>query len=175
MTKSSSINSALEAFGIFWRLTGKIYENAGSDIRLITFLADDSMLPGEIFHVPVCTVLGSLKSTDPDVQRQAETWLRLNLRSYFRVLDPLLSRLLDPSIKYDSSQGTYDGLVDLNLIRHQIESVTALFQFGGQGLCKACQVEELNGSLHSTFISRAEKAFPGVKGYMELICLLLIR
>ncbi|EAL17745.1 hypothetical protein CNBL2580 [Cryptococcus deneoformans B-3501A] len=157
MTKSSSINSALEAFGIFWRLT------------------DDSMLPGEIFHVPVCTVLESLKSTDPDVQRQAETWLRLNLRSYFRVLDPLLSRLLDPSIKYDSSQGTYDGLVDLNLIRHQIESVTALFQFGGQGLCKACQVEELNGSLHSTFISRAEKAFPGVKGYMELICLLLIR
>ncbi|KIR58136.1 hypothetical protein I314_06101 [Cryptococcus bacillisporus CA1873] len=157
MTKSPTVDSAFEAFGIFWRLT------------------DDSMLPGEIFHVPICIVLESLKSTDPDVQRQAETWLRLNLRSYFRILDPLLSRLLDPSIKYDSTQGTYDGLVDLNLIRHQIECVTALFQFGGQGLCKACQAEELNGSLYPTFISRAENGFPGVKGYMELICLLLVR
>ncbi|KAL0242321.1 hypothetical protein I308_105950 [Cryptococcus tetragattii IND107] len=157
MTKSPTVDSAFEAFGIFWRLT------------------DDSMLPGEIFHVPICIVLESLKSTDPDVQRQAETWLRLNLRSYFRILDPLLSRLLDPSIKYDSTQGIYDGLVDLNLIRHQIECVTALFQFGGQGLCKACQAEELNGSLYPTFISRAENGFPGVKGYMELICLLLVR
>lgn len=175
MTKSPTVDSAFEAFGIFWRLTGKICENTGSNIRLMDYHADDSMLPGEIFHVPICIVLGSLKSTDPDVQRQAETWLRLNLRSYFRILDPLLSRLLDPSIKYDSAQGTYDGLVDLNLIRHQIECVTALFQFGGQGLCKACQAEELNGSLYPTFISRAENVFPGVKGYMELICLLLVR
>jgi hypothetical protein len=57
---------AMEAFGTLWRLT------------------DDGMLPGEIFYVPVLAVLDSLRSGSPDVQRSAETWMRCNLKSYFR-------------------------------------------------------------------------------------------
>ena len=45
---------------------------------------DDAMTPGEIFFAPMCTVLDSLSSKDPDGQQTAETWMRCNLRSYFR-------------------------------------------------------------------------------------------
>lgn len=58
--------TALSAFGTIWRLT------------------DDAMLPGEMFHVPLFLVLDSLKSADPDIREAAETWMRLNLQSYFR-------------------------------------------------------------------------------------------
>jgi hypothetical protein len=57
---------AMEAFGTLWRLT------------------DEGMLPGEIFYVPILGVLDSLRSSNPDVQRSAETWMRCNLKSYFR-------------------------------------------------------------------------------------------
>lgn len=57
---------AMEAFGTLWRLT------------------DDGILPGEIFYVPVLAVLDSLQSDKPNVQRSAETWMRCNLKSYFR-------------------------------------------------------------------------------------------
>ncbi|WVQ73679.1 hypothetical protein IAR50_003259 [Cryptococcus sp. DSM 104548] len=150
-------SSAFEAFGIFWRLT------------------DDSMLPGEIFNVPICAVLDSLKSTDPNIQRHAETWLRLNLRSYLRIVDPILSRLIDPAIRYHPSGGTYDGPVDLSRITYYIETIAILFQFGGQGLSKTFAAEEFRGSLHSTFVQRAEEQFADVKTYLELLVMILVR
>lgn len=57
---------ALSAFGTLWRLT------------------DDAMLPGEMFHVPLFLVLDSLHDNGPEIKGAAETWMRLNLRSYFR-------------------------------------------------------------------------------------------
>lgn len=67
MIKLLFINFVLEVFGIFWWLIGKIYENVGSDIRLIIFLVDDLMFFGEIFYVFVCIVLEFLKFMDFDV------------------------------------------------------------------------------------------------------------
>jgi hypothetical protein len=52
-------------------------------------LTDDSMLPGEVFRVPLFMMLDALKSTDPELQRTAETWMRCNLRSYFRSVPTL--------------------------------------------------------------------------------------
>ncbi|WVQ78778.1 hypothetical protein IAT38_000869 [Cryptococcus sp. DSM 104549] len=154
----SSFNSvALEAFGILWRLT------------------DDSMLPGEILNVPINIVLDALRSPDPDAQRQAETWMRCNLRSYFRVLDPILSRLLDPSIKYAPGQTVYAAPVDLDLVRYEIESVSALFKFGGTGLSKACEATEIKGSLNFALVGRAEKQLEGVGTYLELMVRILVR
>ncbi|ODO06352.1 hypothetical protein L198_01584 [Cryptococcus wingfieldii CBS 7118] len=150
-------SSAFEAFGVFWRLT------------------DDSMLPGEIFNVPICAVLDSLNSSDPNIQRHAETWLRLNLRSYLRVVDPIMSRLIDPVIKYNSSKGVYDGPVDLGRITYYIEAIATLFQFGGQGLSKTFAAQEFGSSLHSTFVHRAEGQFPEIKTYLELLVMILIR
>lgn len=46
--------------------------------------SDDSMLPGEIFYVPLLIVLDGFKSQDPNLQRSTETWMRCNLRSFFR-------------------------------------------------------------------------------------------
>ncbi|WWD16667.1 hypothetical protein CI109_101097 [Kwoniella shandongensis] len=118
------------------------------------------------------TVLDALKSSDPNVQRQAETWMRCNLRSYFRVLDPILSRLLDPTIRYND--GVYAGPVDLALVRYYIDSISALFKFGAQGLSKACQSTDIRGSPHPSLITRAEGAFPNAVSYLELMVLSLI-
>lgn len=57
---------AMQAFGTLWRLT------------------DDGMLPGEIFFVPMLRIIDSLKSKDPEIQGAAESWMRCNLKSYFR-------------------------------------------------------------------------------------------
>ncbi|WWC68766.1 uncharacterized protein I206_102700 [Kwoniella pini CBS 10737] len=148
-------SAAFDAFGILWRLT------------------DDTMLPGEIFNLPIHLVLDALRSLDPDVQRQAETWMRLNLRSYFRILDPSISRLLDPSIKYKDA--AYEQPVDLNIIRYQIESISTLFKFGGSGLSKACQSTEYRQSVHRTMIERLENAFPDDNSYLEILVSLLIK
>lgn len=66
MSSKTRKTEAFEAFGVLWRQS------------------DDSMLPGEIFHVPMFMILDGLKGEDPQVLRAAETWMRCNLRSYFR-------------------------------------------------------------------------------------------
>ncbi|OCF39597.1 hypothetical protein I317_06612 [Kwoniella heveanensis CBS 569] len=148
-------NAAFDAFGIFWRLT------------------DDSMLPGEIFNIPISIVIDALKNNDPDIQRQAETWMRCNLLSYFRVLDPIICRLLDPSLRYEGS--TYAGPVDLSLIKHHIESISTLFKFGGQGLSKACHATDIHQSVHPTLIQRSLTAFPTAISYLDVLVSILNR
>ncbi|OCF74855.1 hypothetical protein I204_03697 [Kwoniella mangroviensis CBS 8886] len=149
-------SAAFDAFGILWRLT-----------------ADDTMLPGEMFNIPISMVLDALRSSDPEVQRQAETWMRLNLRSYFRVLDPIISRLLDRDIRYH--EDTYATPVDLSLICHQIDNISILFKFGGQGLSKACHSTEIRQTIHSTLVKRVEASFPSAATYLEVLVALLIR
>ncbi|WVF67091.1 hypothetical protein IAT40_001836 [Kwoniella sp. CBS 6097] len=90
--------------------------------------------------------------------RLTETWMRCDLRSYFRVLDPIICRLLDPAIQYEGNN--YAGPVDLNLIRHHIESVSTLFKFGGQGLSKAC---------HATDIHQSTEAPTGLRKVAPLV------
>ncbi|ORY25817.1 Dopey, N-terminal-domain-containing protein [Naematelia encephala] len=137
---------AFDAFGVLWKLT------------------HDSMLPGEIFNVPVFTLIDALGSSDPDLQRTAETWMRCNLKSYFRVLDPILSRLLE--------QHVFD---DLNYTRYLLDSIATLFRFGGQGLSKSCQSTEVSKSAHSTFVERAASFSQSHSVYLDLLVGLLIK
>ena len=54
-----------------------------TDLHLNHFI-DDALLPGLHFKVPLFTVLDTLQSSDPQLKRTGETWLRSSLRSYIR-------------------------------------------------------------------------------------------
>jgi hypothetical protein len=60
------------------------------------------MLPGELFHIPILMIVDALDDPDHRVRQEAESWIKANLQSYFRVLDPVLSRLLPTSREYDT-------------------------------------------------------------------------
>lgn len=133
--------------------------------------SDDSMLPGEIFQVPMFMVLDGLKSDDPQLLRSAETWMRCNLKSYFRILDPLLRRTLDLMAR----RSLKDPTGDASLLHYFVSSMTSLFRFGGQGLSKACQSAEVRKSANTQFVLRAEETFPQAVTYLELLVLMLTK
>jgi hypothetical protein len=68
----------------------------GSAVRQFCYLTglsfnqfiDDTLLPSLHFKVPLYTVLDTLQSSDPQLKRTGETWLRSSLRSYIR-FDPI--------------------------------------------------------------------------------------
>lgn len=153
MSSTRHRNDAFEAFGVLWRQS------------------DDSMLPGEIFHIPMFMVLDGLKSDDPQVLRASETWMRCNLRSYFRMFDPLLRRIME--VLHKKKNNAKGG--DSSLVNYFVSSVTSLFRFGGQGLSKACQSTEIRKSVNAMFVSRAEESFPEAVTYLDLLTDLLTR
>ncbi|BEI90230.1 uncharacterized protein CcaverHIS019_0303000 [Cutaneotrichosporon cavernicola] len=153
MSSQTRKSEAFEAFGVLWRQS------------------DDSMLPGEIFHVPMFMILDGLKGDDPQVLRAAETWMRCNLRSYFRMLDPLLRRTL-ALLAQRSTKATSS---DASLMYYFVTSLTSLFRFGGQGLGKACQSMEISKSPNTLFVNRVEETFPEATTYLELLTGLLTR
>lgn len=153
MSSPTRKSEAFEAFGVLWRQS------------------DDSMLPGEIFHVPMFMILDGLKSDDPQVLRAAETWMRCNLKSYFRMLDPLLRRTL-ALLTQRSDKVTSN---DASLMYYFVTSLTSLFRFGGQGLGKACQSMEVRKSPNTLFVNRVEETFPEASTYLELLTCLLTR
>jgi hypothetical protein len=153
MSSPTRKSEAFEAFGVLWRQS------------------DDSMLPGEIFHVPMFMILDGLKGDDPQVLRAAETWMRCNLRSYFRMLDPLLRRTLALLAQRSGKVASSDA----SLMYYFVTSLTSLFRFGGQGLGKACQSMEIRKSPNTLFVNRVEETFPEATTYLELLTGLLTR
>ena len=156
---------AIEAFGTLWRLT------------------DDAMLPGEIFYVPICIILDYLRSQDPVVQAAAETWMRCSLLSYFRcvdpfpatahtdtrILDPILTRLIDPA----SDGHVVKHTPELAMIQALIENTSTLLKFGGKGLSKACQAKDIMRCSHPTLSLRARAAAPNATTYLDLVVTIL--
>ncbi|EIW69034.1 hypothetical protein TREMEDRAFT_71761 [Tremella mesenterica DSM 1558] len=139
---------AFDAFGVLWRLS------------------DDSILPGDMFYVPLCTLLETLNSLDPNMQQTAETWLRCNLQSYFRALDPLLARLIDAVESKDQ---------DLSMMLHILGNVAAFFRFGGHGLSKACQTTALHTSTHPGILKRAISAHKVQSASLDILQQLVSR
>lgn len=164
MSSAARKGEAFEAFGVLWRQSGK--HSVSDDLTL-----DDTMLPGEIFQTPMFMVLDGLKSEDPQVLRAAETWMRCNLKSYFRMLDPVLRRVLD-LIDVNSQSGSTK---EASLLHYYISSMTSLFRFGGQGLSKACQSTEVRKSINSQFVARVDVTFPQASTYLELLVLVLTK
>ncbi|KAA1471434.1 hypothetical protein DENSPDRAFT_893964 [Dentipellis sp. KUC8613] len=146
--ESRNAQGSYEAFGIFWRLS------------------DDAMLPGFRFRVPMMIVLDTLKSDDPSLRRIGETWMRCSLKSYLRVLDPILYDLLDPSLHRTPSTTklngkelqdySYERPFDQSYIRYLLETLLSVVRFGGQGFAKSARTNFIRKSQHAGLIERVE-------------------
>ena len=101
-------------------------------------------------------VLDTLRHDHPSIRRAGETWMRCNLRSYTRILEPIFYDLVDPAIRRKSCrtklrgkevQGyIYEQSFDQRYIHHLLEVLLAIVQFGGQGFAKAARGALLNRS-----------------------------
>ncbi|CCM03665.1 uncharacterized protein FIBRA_05809 [Fibroporia radiculosa] len=143
-----NVEDACEEFGVLWRLT------------------DDDIVPGSRLKVPMMIVLDTLKSADPTLRRVGETWMRCSLKSYLRVLDPILHDLFTPSILRSPSikevdgkqlQGfSYDCPFDQRYINHVLETLLSVVKFGGQGFSKTARTTAMNRSPYAELLQRLQ-------------------
>ncbi|KAF9524082.1 Dopey, N-terminal-domain-containing protein [Crepidotus variabilis] len=168
-SKSLDTPGAYEAFGVLWRLT------------------EDTLLPGFHFRIPMLMVLDGLKSEDPALRRVSETWMRCSLKSYIRVLDPILYDFLDPNIL--RSQTTfkvrgreitgfvYERPFDQRIIDHLLETLLSVVNFGGQGFAKAARTAPIKRSYHTGLVQRvANSGLVDSEGsYLEVLVECLLR
>lgn len=146
--ESRNVHESYEAFGILWRLT------------------EDNLLPGFRFKVPMMIVLDTLKSDDPSLRRIGETWMRCSLKSYLRVLDPILYELLDQSIHRIPSTAKvrgkelqnfiYERPFDQRYTHHLLEMLLSIIRFGGQGFSKTAKSTAIRRSHHIGLVQRVE-------------------
>lgn len=133
-----------------------------------TCIAEDSALPGFKFRVPLMIVLDMLNSEDPSLRRTGESWMRCNLKSYLRVLDPIMYELLDPSVRRLSTVFMinereipgflYERPFDQRYSKHLLDLLLAVVRFGGQGLAKTAKNTSVKKSHHPGL---AERVFEG--------------
>ncbi|KAI0067974.1 hypothetical protein BV25DRAFT_1896308 [Artomyces pyxidatus] len=148
--ESRNNESSYEAFGVLWRLT------------------EDNLSPGFSFKVPLMIVLDTLKNDDPSLRRVGETWMRCSLKSYLRVLDPILYDLLDPSLRRTPSvtklngkelQGfSYQCRFDQSYITYLLETLLSVVRFGGQGFGKTARTSLIRRSHHGGLVERVDAA-----------------
>lgn len=117
-------------------------------------------------------VLDSLRDDDLSARRYGEAWMRCNLKSYLRVLDPLFTTLLDPRIRRrpvtlniadrEIFIQEYVAPFDDAIVEHAFENLLSLARFGGQGftrIAKGCQLK-----------STLDPALKDVLGREALLC-----
>ncbi|KAH6916730.1 Dopey, N-terminal-domain-containing protein [Coprinopsis sp. MPI-PUGE-AT-0042] len=167
--ESRNVAEAYEAFGILWRLT------------------DDTFLPGFRFKVPLMCVLETLKSSDPELYRVGETWMRSSLKSYLRLLDPILHDLLDPAVlrtahtfnvkKREIAGYFYERPFDQRIMNHLIELLLSIVSFAGQGFSKAAMSSSIRRSLHPGLVQRVESMglSDANRSYMDVLTEALLR
>ncbi|KAF5380337.1 hypothetical protein D9757_007927 [Collybiopsis confluens] len=157
-----------EAFGVLWRLS------------------EDNLLPGTKFKIPMMIVLDALKSDDPGPRRISETWMRCSLKSYLRVLDPIMFDLMDPLIR--RSQTTmkvkgkeipgflYERPFDQRYLNHLLEMLASVIRIGGQGFVKTTRISGIKRSPHAELVGRVEAAgFPDPDvSYLEVLVEILL-
>ncbi|KAI6031355.1 Dopey, N-terminal-domain-containing protein [Pisolithus microcarpus] len=141
-----SLQEAFEAFGVLWRLT------------------EDEVSPGFRLKVPMMIVLDTLRHEQPSIRRAGETWMRCSLRSYARVLEPIIYDLIDPTIrrkpcrtkiKGREVQGyIYEQAFDQRYVHHLLEVLLAIAQFGGQGFAKTARSYPISRSNHKPLAHR---------------------
>ncbi|EST09066.1 Dopey, N-terminal [Kalmanozyma brasiliensis GHG001] len=120
--------AALTAFGTFWRLS----EDVSTDE----------------LRTPLLVVLDKLQSQEVDERQQAEVWLRANLRSYTKVIDPLLHMLVsNRAVRSASATQDIDGIsvaftqvqepFNQHLVDYALRTLSSFVRFGGLNLTKA--------------------------------------
>ncbi|THV06503.1 hypothetical protein K435DRAFT_960479 [Dendrothele bispora CBS 962.96] len=164
-----NVQEAYEAFGVLWRLT------------------EDNSLPGFRFKVPMMIVLDTLKNDDPNLRRIGETWMRCSLKSYIRVLDPILFELMDPSIRRipdtmkvkgrELPGFTYERPLDQRYTNHLLEMLLSIIRFGGQGFAKTAKTSAIKRSHHTGLVQRVEASgfSDSDVSYLDILVELLLR
>ncbi|KAJ6520217.1 Dopey, N-terminal-domain-containing protein [Mycena sanguinolenta] len=167
--ESRNVHEAYEAFGVLWRLT------------------EDNLLPGFRFKVPMMIVLDTLKNEDPSLRRIGETWMRCSLKSYLRVLDPILFDLLDPSVRRIPNTTrvrgrelhgfVYERTFDQRYTNHLLEMLLSIVRFGGLGFAKTARSTSVRRSHHTGLIQRVETMrLPDPEpSYLEVLIEILLR
>ncbi|KAI5481667.1 cellular morphogenesis-related protein [Pseudohyphozyma bogoriensis] len=158
---------AFEAFGNLWRFT------------------EDSQLPGVVLRTPMFMMLDSLKADDLSTRRAGEAWMRCSLKSYLRILDPLLFTLLDPAIKQLPSTVTVAGVqlpilvyhskFDQARVHHVLDDLLSLARFGGQGLIRIAKGSFLKHSLDPSFRERVRHSELETYTYLDGLVAVLVR
>ncbi|KAF8559912.1 hypothetical protein OG21DRAFT_1528688 [Imleria badia] len=162
------VHDAFEAFGVLWRLT------------------DDDSLPGFRLKVPLMIVLESLNHDCPTSRRIGETWMRCSLRSYIRILEPLLYDLLDPKIRRKPTVAKirgkeirgyiYEQKFDQRYVHHLLEILHSIVQFGGQGFTKTARSAPIKRVQYQPLAQRMEAAlFDPNTSYLDMLMELLTR
>lgn len=160
---------AYEAFGVLWRLS------------------DDPQFPGFKFRVPLFNVLDTMKSDDPALRRLGETWMRCSLKSYMRILDPVLYELMDPTVKRtpttitlegrEVKQFNYEKPFDSSRVVYLLDTLVSTLKFGGQGLTKVARSTSMK---KAGFVDVYKRAFAlgilrGDDSYMDALISILLR
>ncbi|KAH7907786.1 Dopey, N-terminal-domain-containing protein, partial [Hygrophoropsis aurantiaca] len=166
--ESRNVYDSYEAFGVLWRLT------------------EDDLLPGVRLKVPMTMVLETLKHDNPNLRRVGETWMRCSLKSYMRVVEPILFDLLDPSIrrtpKSTRIQGReiqgfiYEQPFDQRYVNHLLEILLSIVHFGGQGFAKTTRTTPVGRSHHQALLYRLDAA--GINSdmsYLDVLIEVLLR
>ncbi|KAI0803164.1 Dopey, N-terminal-domain-containing protein [Irpex lacteus] len=166
---SRRMREACDAFGVLWRLT------------------EDSLLPGLRLKIPMMIVLDTLRSDDPNLRRIGETWMRCSLKSYLRVLDPLLYDLCDPTILRTQASLQLNGRqvqgfsylkpFDQRYVVHVLGVLISVVKFGGQGFTKITRSTPISRSIFSGLIDRTRDFGSSVNEatYMDVLVTVLIR
>ncbi|GBE77521.1 hypothetical protein SCP_0103960 [Sparassis crispa] len=167
-SQQAQVQEACEAFGVLWRLT------------------DDNLVPGFRLKVPMMIVLDTLKSEDTNLRRIGETWMRCSLKSYLRVLDPILFDLFDPSIQRLPSTVelngkqldgfSYDRPFDQHYVNHVLELLLSVVKFGGQGFSKVARTTQMTRSPYAPLLQRLQlrnTTFPDAT-YMDVVLHMLL-
>lgn len=158
---------AFEAFGNLWRFT------------------EDAQLPGLILRTPMFKMLDSLKSEDLSTRRAGEAWMRCSLKSYLRILDPLLFTLLDPAIQTKPEMTKVNGLrlpilvyhhtFDQARVHHVLDDLLSLARFGGQGFIRIAKGSFLKHTLDPAFRERVRTSELDTQTYLDGMLTLLVR
>ncbi|CAD6893213.1 unnamed protein product [Tilletia laevis] len=166
-----------EVFGTVWKLT------------------DESSPASAMLNLPLTIVLDALKSADVELRQTGETWLRVNLRTYARLLDALLPGIILPGcIRADLGSSTapktpkrrpelvsitkvgpdlkverlvYDAPFDLQTVNATLATLSAMARFGGQGFTKAIRASSASKSTDSRLSKHAANV--GAYSYQDLI------
>ncbi|SCZ93044.1 BZ3500_MvSof-1268-A1-R1_Chr6-2g08425 [Microbotryum saponariae] len=159
--------AAFEAFGNLWRFT------------------EDSQLPGVVLRTPMFRMLDSLKADDLSTRRAGEAWMRCSLKSYLRILDPLLFTLLDPSIEQRSTIIKvadlrvpileYEATFDQARVHHVLDCLLGLARFGGQGFIRIAKGSFMKHSLDPSFRERVRAADLDAHTYLDGLIIILMR
>ena len=88
-------------------------------------------------------IIDSLNDPDHLVRQEAESWVKSNLQSHFRILDPILSRLLATTREYE-------------MIKYLLGTLCTILRSGGGELRKACQTTILASSVNPAILNIAQ-------------------